>query len=648
MATHDYDIANQSGAAFRTDLNNALAAIQSNNSNSSSPATTVAYQWWADTSNNVMKIRNSANNAWVELFQLDGTLTLEDGSASTPALAFRDDLNTGIFSPNADEIAFSCAGTERVRIDSNGKVGVNTAAKSVTPQKNLHIAIDSEPSFLLTNDTTTHTDGSGTELKLDSSGNFELLQRENLNVEIFTNNTQRMTIDGSGRTLFGLTTSQTIGSTTHALEQIVVTANQTCLSLARFENAAGGPVLNLGKSRGSSGVYTVVQDGDTLGNINFAGADGTDLVTVGASITAKVDGTPGSNDLPTELIFSTTADGASSVTDRLVINSSGSVGIGTSSPASQLHVYDSAAANDTPEIQIESFRPAIRLKDRSGSSASAEIVGDDCMKFSVSTPVDDSTALTERMRLDSSGNLGIGVTSIDSALHVYKQTNDRTARFQRLSGQHLDITQTSGINSFTSTGKNFEIGTTDSTDMIFDTAGSERMRLSSSGTLSIGTTDNSVAGNNVQGISLDGANGYFAANRSADESFGFGRGNAGQVGRFFNGGTNVGNISVASSTTAYNTSMSDRSKKKNFEDWTEDTLKIFKNLNPQKFNFITEDDSEEKTKGFIAQDLVDSFPEAYPVDDKDGKYWFNPSGMVVYLMKAIQELEAKVAVLEAT
>ena len=57
MATHDYDIANQSGAAFRTDLNNALAAIQSNNSNSSSPATTVAYQWWADTTSGTLKIK---------------------------------------------------------------------------------------------------------------------------------------------------------------------------------------------------------------------------------------------------------------------------------------------------------------------------------------------------------------------------------------------------------------------------------------------------------------------------------------------------------------------------------------------------------------------------------------------------------------
>ena len=92
MATHDYVIANQSGAAFRTDLNNALAAIVSNNSNSSSPSTTYAYQWWADTSAGVLKIRNSANNAWIELLQLDGTLTLEDGSASAPALGFRETL----------------------------------------------------------------------------------------------------------------------------------------------------------------------------------------------------------------------------------------------------------------------------------------------------------------------------------------------------------------------------------------------------------------------------------------------------------------------------------------------------------------------------------------------------------------------------
>ena len=122
MATHDYDIANQSGAAFRTDLNNALAAIQSNNSNSSSPATTVAYQWWADTTTGTLKLRNSSNNDWVELFQLDGTLTLEDGTNSLPALAFRDDLNTGIYSSGADTFNIATGGVERMELSGQGTV----------------------------------------------------------------------------------------------------------------------------------------------------------------------------------------------------------------------------------------------------------------------------------------------------------------------------------------------------------------------------------------------------------------------------------------------------------------------------------------------------------------------------------------------
>ena len=55
----------------------------------------------------------------------------------------------------------------------------------------------------------------------------------------------------------------------------------------------------------------------------------------------------------------------------------------------------------------------------------------------------------------------------------------------------------------------------------------------------------------------------------------------------------------------------------------------------------------EKSKGFIAQEMVHSFPEAYTKEDKeDSKYFFNPSGMVVYLMKAIQELSAKNTALE--
>ena len=120
MATHDYVIDNGTGAAVRTDLNNVLSAIVSNNSSSSEPSTKYAYQWWADTTTGILKIRNSSNNGWVELLQLDGSLTLEDGSASTPGLAFRDDLNTGIFSSGADNFDIATGGSVRANVSSTG------------------------------------------------------------------------------------------------------------------------------------------------------------------------------------------------------------------------------------------------------------------------------------------------------------------------------------------------------------------------------------------------------------------------------------------------------------------------------------------------------------------------------------------------
>jgi hypothetical protein len=65
VAQHDYIIANQSGAAFRSDLNNGLAAIVSQNSGATQPSTTYAYQWWSDTTAGLLKIRNAANSAWI-------------------------------------------------------------------------------------------------------------------------------------------------------------------------------------------------------------------------------------------------------------------------------------------------------------------------------------------------------------------------------------------------------------------------------------------------------------------------------------------------------------------------------------------------------------------------------------------------------
>ncbi len=68
----DYVVSNGTGAAVRSDINGQLAAIVTNNSGATEPATTYAFQWWADTTTGLLKIRNAANSAWVELLELDG------------------------------------------------------------------------------------------------------------------------------------------------------------------------------------------------------------------------------------------------------------------------------------------------------------------------------------------------------------------------------------------------------------------------------------------------------------------------------------------------------------------------------------------------------------------------------------------------
>lgn len=67
MSTHDMVLDNQAGAAFRADLNNALQALASNQSSAGGPPTTYAYQFWADTTNGLLRMRNGANNAWITL-----------------------------------------------------------------------------------------------------------------------------------------------------------------------------------------------------------------------------------------------------------------------------------------------------------------------------------------------------------------------------------------------------------------------------------------------------------------------------------------------------------------------------------------------------------------------------------------------------
>ena len=88
MAEHDYVIANQNGANTRSDLNNALAAIVSNNSKATAPTTTYAFMWWADTANDILKQRNAADSAWISILTLSTGAPLGTLSSSLLSVTY--------------------------------------------------------------------------------------------------------------------------------------------------------------------------------------------------------------------------------------------------------------------------------------------------------------------------------------------------------------------------------------------------------------------------------------------------------------------------------------------------------------------------------------------------------------------------------
>ncbi len=142
---------------------------------------------------------------------------------------------------------------------------------------------------------------------------------------VTTGGSERLRIDSSGRVLISHTASRTVGTKTGQI-QVIESVNNAAISIIQTNNAASAPFLCFGKTRSANDTgSTIVQNGDSLGQILFAGADGSDVDSTAALITAKVDGTPGSNDMPGKLVFATTADGASTATPAMEINSVGIV-----------------------------------------------------------------------------------------------------------------------------------------------------------------------------------------------------------------------------------------------------------------------------------------------------------------------------------
>tara|TARA_B100000768_G_C11249059_1_gene363206 strand:+ start:224 stop:910 length:687 start_codon:yes stop_codon:yes gene_type:complete len=86
MSQHDFEIANQTSLSARTDINNGLQALASNNSGASSPSTTYANMLWYDTSNNILKMRNEANSTWIDVAYINQSTGVTSILDNTPVV----------------------------------------------------------------------------------------------------------------------------------------------------------------------------------------------------------------------------------------------------------------------------------------------------------------------------------------------------------------------------------------------------------------------------------------------------------------------------------------------------------------------------------------------------------------------------------
>jgi hypothetical protein len=341
------------------------------------------------------------------------------------------------FATTSDAGATSLA--ERMRIDSGGNVGIGSTA----PSQRLTIETTSSGDGirLLNNDSTSASfsrvgfqsantwDTNSVNAAIDAvkSGGGTATSLRFLTAG--DNNTgsagltERARFTSDGKFLVGTSSARTNFFNTVAGTQLQVegtTYQSSSLSLvATGNNSYDAGTLVLGKGRGNAvGSNTIVQNGtppDILGYVSFQGNDGSEFVE-GASIKAEVDGTVGANDLPSRLVFSTTADGAASPTERMRIDSSGRVGLGTSSPFTTLHSSKSVTGGSPATSGTADANVIARFQGGSvGFDLGATASGPQWIQ---PRNVNDLSVNYGLLLCPNGGNVGIGTTSASANLHV--------------------------------------------------------------------------------------------------------------------------------------------------------------------------------------------------------------------------------------
>ena len=197
--------------------------------------------------------------------------------------------------------------SERMRIDSNGNVGIGTSSPTAT----LNVVANTSSDALRITQT-----GAGNALVVEDSTNPD---------------STPFVVNAEGRLIVGSTQTQpSLGATN--TPSIGVFGNSTSnngFGNYSYTASTAGSFFNFVKSRSvTPGSFSILTSADDLGYIKFVGDDGTQFVEA-ARIWSEVDGTPAVNDMPGRILFSTTPAGSSTPVERMRIGSTGNIGIGT-------------------------------------------------------------------------------------------------------------------------------------------------------------------------------------------------------------------------------------------------------------------------------------------------------------------------------
>jgi len=197
----------------------------------------------------------------------------------------------------------------------------------------------------------------------------------------------------------------------------------------------------------------------------------------GSVIVGKEEAWDAAGDRNSYMSFGTRA-GTAGVTEKMRITSAGNVGIGTSSPSSRLEIRDTAANHRLVSINRPDSDTAALYIGNDSALASNGVISSNYSDLIFGR--DQSATLTEHMRIERDGNVGIGTTSPNSKLQINVGT-DQNIGFN----SHLSVARISSYDDAFSASTPLKIN---GSDLRFDISGNEKMRIDSSGNVGIGTT----------------------------------------------------------------------------------------------------------------------------------------------------------------